>query len=188
MQPPNVKDIVPRLPLNVKYFLKGTSMSNHKPLLHSNYIPIFNKYATEKNTAGFSYIPVWNILPFTYELLHDITQSIRNITIIDIALRLGIHSIVKNTACQLLSSSQYGVFLLTPDNRSIIIYDDTMKLERIRFKIAHEIGHFALHSRSQVGIIESTSSATAMEHEADLFAGTLLYFMEIHKQPNTALA
>ena len=70
-------------------------MSNHKPLLHSNYIPIFNKYATEKNTAGFSYIPVWNILPFTYELLHDITQNIRNITIIDIALKLGIHNVFK---------------------------------------------------------------------------------------------
>ncbi|ELY2017908.1 ImmA/IrrE family metallo-endopeptidase [Flavobacterium psychrophilum] len=85
---------------------------------------------------------------------------------------------------EILSDDVSGFFVMT-DTDNIITYNKNNGKERQRFTIAHEIGHFILHSKEQPIFIDKTpsvmyrnnSSSTGedfKEREANAFAASLL--------------
>ncbi|WP_134385243.1 ImmA/IrrE family metallo-endopeptidase [Flavobacterium psychrophilum] len=85
---------------------------------------------------------------------------------------------------EVLSDDVSGFFVMT-DTGSIITYNKNNGTERKRFTIAHELGHFILHSKEQPIFIDKTpsvmfrnnSSSTGedfKEREANAFAASLL--------------
>ena len=69
-------------------------------------------------------------------------------------------------------------FCCSPKGKPVIFYDDTVTpLERIRFSIAHELGHIVqkhLHVKDSVPRIATRGTKDPMESEADIFAAELL--------------
>lgn len=100
---------------------------------------------------------------------------------------------------EVLSDDVSGFFVMT-DSGSTITYNKRNGTERKRFTIAHELGHFILHSKEQPIFIDKTpsvmfrnnSSSTGedfKEREANAFAASLLMPKrliedEISKAPN----
>lgn len=83
--------------------------------------------------------------------------------------------LLNNSDCNFLKNNQLGVSIYI-ENEWYIIVDDTMKIERIRFTIAHELGHIflghdsLLHRTPNSIFIEKPEEET----EADMFAARLL--------------
>lgn len=84
-----------------------------------------------------------------------------------------------------------GLFVMT-DNKAVISFNNNEDIKRIRFTIAHELGHFILHSKEQPFFIDKTSkvmyrnaaSTTGeilKEREANAFAASLLMPRELIK-------
>ena len=76
-----------------------------------------------------------------------------------------------------ISEPKSGVYALTKkvNNRYFIllnIYEQSAV--RIRFSLAHELGHILLHSNYDPGIYKNTTLHKRLEKEADLFASMLL--------------
>ena len=84
-------------------------------------------------------------------------------------------SIVKNSEVNELKSNEAGVSI---SNRGkwYIVYDDSTARGRIRFTIAHELGHIFLGHPLIVGYHARTVNASKpeVEQEADIFASRLL--------------
>jgi transcriptional regulator with XRE-family HTH domain len=81
------------------------------------------------------------------------------------------------------SSDFEGLLITDPDKtKGIIAYNSESSLERRRFTIAHEIGHFLLPfhndkaqcTKNDLGIIRSADERRAREAEANRFAAALL--------------
>lgn len=110
------------------------------------------------------------------EILSDYSISSLPIDVFSLAERMGIKiykysefSIEKQII--IISASQDGMSCyLTESKRYVILYNDEMDANRVRFTIAHEIGHVVL------GHKYSTDEA---ESEADFFARNLLVPMGI---------
>lgn len=88
-----------------------------------------------------------------------------------------------------LSDDVSGFFIIN-DNKPIISYNSNSSPYRTRFTIAHEIGHFVLHSKAQPIFIDkapkvffrNTASSTGeilKEREANSFAAALLMPREL---------
>lgn len=83
--------------------------------------------------------------------------------------------LLNNSDCNFLKNNQLGVSIYI-ENEWYIIVDDTMKIERIRFTIAHELGHIFLGHES---LLHRTPNSIFIEKpeeetEADMFAARLL--------------
>lgn len=82
-------------------------------------------------------------------------------------------------------SDDVSGYFVMKDGHPVISYDSTASPTRIRFTIAHEMGHYILHSKSQPIFVDKTpkvfyrNSASASgeilkEREANAFAAALL--------------
>ena len=103
-----------------------------------------------------------------------------NFRIKDLAKKLNIKLIAED-----LDDDVSGFFVLTDNNLPVITYSTKGGDKRARFTIAHEIGHFLMHSKEQPIFIDKTpkilfrNSASSTgeifkEKEANAFAAALL--------------
>ena len=83
--------------------------------------------------------------------------------------------ILKNSSVGTLKKNEIGKSVLDGE-QWYIIYDDTMSIERIRFTIAHELGHIFLGHPLKDGYHTRTIDINKpiVETEADIFASRLL--------------
>ena len=110
------------------------------------------------------------------ELLSDYSISTLPIDVFLLAGKMSIKickysEFVVDERIKIISASQDGMSCYVADSRSyLILYNDEMDSNRIRFTIAHEIGHIVLGHES---------SCEETESEADYFARNLLVPMGI---------
>lgn len=106
---------------------------------------------------------------------------------ISIAEKLGIPVVSFNQAVafspssellRIIEAGQLDAFCCSPNDTAIIFYNDQIRpVERIRFSIAHELGHIVLKHLNVRDIIprtHPTRSKDPIELEADIFAAELL--------------
>lgn len=122
-----------------------------------------NLYGAYKNARNAS-----------WQVLIDFKISTVPVRVTDITNASGI-SLIKNTDVNELKDNEVGISLHDGDGW-YIIYDDTVQKERIRFTIAHELGHIFLGHPLRIGyhtrVIDSDKPD--VEREADIFASRLL--------------
>ena len=110
------------------------------------------------------------------ELLSDYSISTLPIDVFLLAGKMSIKickysEFVVDERIKIISASQDGMSCYVADSMSyLILYNDEMDSNRIRFTIAHEIGHIVLGHES---------SCEETESEADYFARNLLVPMGI---------
>ncbi len=97
------------------------------------------------------------------------------VDVFEIARAAGI-TVIKNSLIHDLSSHESGCAYYI-HKQWYIIYDDTNSIERIRFTIAHELGHIFLGHRLRRGRSAGAKEfkpKPLTEREADIFASRLL--------------
>ena len=126
-------------------------------------IVLINAYGAYKNVRDSA----WQVL-----LDYDIRTI--PVNIVKIAVSSNI-LLLKNTETDLLKNGEIGVSILD-DNQWNIIYDDTLPKGRIRFTIAHELGHIFLGHPMKLGYHGRTidTQKPETEKQADMFAIRLL--------------
>jgi Zn-dependent peptidase ImmA (M78 family) len=118
-----------------------------------------------------------------------------NFDIEKLAIKMGIQIFEKK-----LSDDVAGFFVMSHDIPVITYKSDPLNDSRTRFTIAHEIGHYILHSKDQLIFIDkspkvmyrntaSSSGEILKEREANAFAAALLMpkdllIAEINEAPN----
>lgn len=115
-----------------------------------------------------------NVRDSAWQVLLDYDVRSVPVNVVNIACSSGI-SIVKNSEVNELRSSEVGASILDGD-KWYIVYDDTVSKERIRFTIAHELGHIFLGHPLKLGYHARTIDIDKPETErqADMFAIRLL--------------
>jgi Zn-dependent peptidase ImmA (M78 family) len=115
-----------------------------------------------------------NVRDSSWRVLLDYNVHSLPINTVSIACASGI-SIIKNSEVNELKSTEVGVSILDK-KKWYIVYDDTVSKERIRFTIAHELGHIFLGHPLKLGYHARTIDADKPETEkqADMFAIRLL--------------
>lgn len=119
----------------------------------------YGKYKDARNAS-------WNVLinHNINSLPVSVTEICKNENII----------IAKNSNVHLLQNNEYSKTMLVND-KWYIIYDDTMSIERIRFSIAHELGHIFLGHQLTNGYNNRTFNIKPDEEtQADIFTSRLL--------------
>ena len=122
-----------------------------------------NSYGKYKNARNASWETIIN---------YNITSLPVSVTAICKAENI---TLAKNSNVNLLNNNEFAKTFLVADNW-YIIYDDTMQNSRIRFSIAHELGHIFLghtlinNSYSRTFNINKPESET----QADIYASRLL--------------
>lgn len=135
-----------------------------------------------------------NVRNAAWQVLIDYNVNKLPIKVTDIVKKSNI-KLLNNSDCKFLKNNQLGVSIHI-DNDWYIIIDDTMKIERIRFTIAHELGHIFLGHES---LLHRTPNSIFIEKpeeetEADMFAARLLapacvlWGMELHSPKDIAQA
>ncbi len=116
-----------------------------------------------------------NVRNASWQCLLDVGISSLPVRVVQIAEYYGI-KVLKNSDYQLLKPSQYGISFITPNRNWVIIYKDTDPLPRVRFTVAHEIGHIVLghplFDTNHTRMFDKTRPQ--VEIEADSFAARLL--------------
>lgn len=109
-----------------------------------------------------------------WQVLLDYNVRSIPVNVVNIACSSGI-SIIKNSKVNELRNNEVGVSILDSD-KWYIVYDDTVSKERIRFTIAHELGHIFLGHPLKLGYHARTIDIERPETErqADMFAIRLL--------------
>ena len=84
-------------------------------------------------------------------------------------------TLAKNSTVKLLNNNEFAKTMLIND-KWYIIYDDSMSKEKIRFSVAHELGHIYLGHSLTNGEYNRTFDVVKPEEEtqADIFASRLL--------------
>ena len=85
--------------------------------------------------------------------------------------------VVKNSEVKLLSPSEYGCSIVDRSGKWTIIYEDSDPKGRIRFTLAHELGHILLGHELAAGFghyRKITAGRPVFEQQADEFAARLL--------------
>lgn len=115
-----------------------------------------------------------NVRNAAWQVLIDYNINKLPVKVTNIVKQANI-KLLNNSDCIFLKSNQLGVSIHL-ENEWYIIVDDTMKIERIRFTIAHELGHIFLGHES---LLHRTPNSIFIEKpeeetEADMFASRLL--------------
>ena len=124
---------------------------------------MLNSYGKYKDARNAS----WNVL-----INHKITSLPVSVTTICNDENI---TLAKNNTVKLLNNNEFAKTMLIND-KWYIIYDDNMSKERIRFSIAHELGHIFLGHQltndeyRRTFVIDKPSEET----QADIFASRLL--------------
>lgn len=115
-----------------------------------------------------------NIRNSAWQVLIDYNITSLPVDVIGIATDAGI-SVIRNSDVNELRTNEIGVSILA-DGKWYIIYDDTQIKERIRFTVAHELGHIFLGHPLKDGYHARTVDTDRPESErnADMFAARLL--------------
>lgn len=112
----------------------------------------------------------------SWQVLIDYKISSLPVNVVEIADKAGI-SIIKNCEVNELRENEFGLTIFE-NNQCYIIYDETMSKSRIRFTIAHELGHiflgFPLAYDLNSSINTFNKEKPIVESEADMFAIRLL--------------
>lgn len=110
----------------------------------------------------------------TWQVLIDFNITSLPISVVAIANTAGI-KILKNSVVNELKPGEVGASVLDGD-MWYIIYDDTVSKGRIRFTIAHELGHIFLGHPLKIGYHARTIDVRKpeVETDADMFASRLL--------------
>lgn len=111
----------------------------------------------------------------SWQILIDFKIGSLPVDIVQIASEAGI-SIVKDSEVHELYDNEAGASIKDGE-KWYIVYDDSMVRGRIRFTIAHELGHIFLGHPLKEGHNSRTTFDTdkpAIETEADIFASRLL--------------
>jgi len=114
----------------------------------------------------------------------------------------NVNNLVKSLGVQLvekeLNDDVSGLFIMSGDN-AIISYNKNEIKERQRFTIAHELGHFFLHSKQKPIFVDkkpkvmfrnsaSSSGELHQEREANAFAASLLMPKRLIQEEISSLA
>ena len=115
-----------------------------------------------------------NVRDSSWRVLLDYSVRSLPVNIVGIACASGI-SIIKNSEVNELKSTEVGASILDGE-KWYIVYDDTVSKERIRFTIAHELGHIFLGHPLRLGYHARTidTDKPETEKQADMFAIRLL--------------
>lgn len=126
-------------------------------------ILMLNSYGRYKDARNAS----WNVL-----ISHKITSL--PVSVVKICRDEQI-TLAKNSTVKLLNNNEFAKTMLISD-KWYIIYDDSMSKERIRFSIAHELGHIFLGHQLTNGEYRRTFviDKPSEETQADIFASRLL--------------
>lgn len=103
------------------------------------------------------------------------------------SIPVNIEGLVTNIGIKLekveLEDSISGLFVVK-NNKPYILYNSTQSRNRVRFTIAHELGHYTLHSKNRNLFIDkkkvlyrdnnSSTGEILMEREANAFAAAIL--------------
>ena len=110
----------------------------------------------------------------TWQVLIDFDITSIPVSVTAIAQAANI-SVIKNSELNELNSNEAGVSI-SNQGEWYIVYDDSMARGRIRFTVAHELGHIFLGHPLTVGYHARTVNANKpeVEQEADMFASRLL--------------
>ncbi len=124
----------------------------------------------------YSYGIYKNVRNASWQCLIDVGVNELPIRVVQIAQHFDI-KIMKNSDCHLLQPSQYGISFVDNEEKWVIVYDDHDKLQRVRFTVAHELGHIVLgHPLYDAGNHTRMFDIKRpqVEIEADSFAARLL--------------
>ncbi len=85
--------------------------------------------------------------------------------------------VVRNSDVNLLTPSEYGCSMVNEQGKWVIVYEDSDSTGRIRFTIAHELGHILLGHELTAGFghyRRITTGKPINETQADEFAARIL--------------
>ncbi|MDK8182134.1 XRE family transcriptional regulator [Paenibacillus sp. UMB4589-SE434] len=135
-------------------------------------LPTFDASLIRENLAG-------EFMPTRDEDIEELASSIRkkfglsdgpigNLT--TLCEKLGVNIFYLNMNHQGIDACS----VLVEDTPYIILNKDITSAVRIRFNIAHELGHIILHSRYTKKVFNKVQHSKRMEYEANRFASSLL--------------
>ena len=125
-------------------------------------IDAYNRYKDARNAA--------------WQCLIDVGINSLPVKTLRITNHLGIE-VLKNSEVRLLHPLESGCSLVDRQGTWTIIFDDAETLGRVRFTIAHELGHILLGHELEAGFghfRKISEGKTATETQADEFAARLL--------------
>ncbi len=117
-----------------------------------------------------------NVRDSSWQCLLDAGITELPVSVVKIAEHFDV-KLVKNSHRNWLTPCQSGISIMTEDGTWIICYDDNDSMERIRFTIAHELGHILLGHPLREGFVHTRTIAKErpqVESEADMFAARIL--------------
>lgn len=85
--------------------------------------------------------------------------------------------VVKNSEVKMLRPLESGCCMIDKAGKWVIVFDDTERTGRVRFTVAHELGHILLGHELEAGFghyRKISEGKTATETQADEFAARLL--------------
>lgn len=112
----------------------------------------------------------------SWKCLLDTGINFLPVQTLKIAEHFGI-DVVKNSTVNMLMPSEYGCSIVDKNGKWTIIYEDTDPKGRIRFTVAHELGHILLGHELSDGFghyRRITVGKPTNEKQADEFAARLL--------------
>lgn len=129
-----------------------------------------------------------------WQIIIDLKITSLPVSLRYICEKLGI-KLIKDSTVHLLSPSQSGISILNGDKWYIVFADEQI-IERVRFTIAHELGHILLGHQLISGYHARTFdvSRPQVEQEADMFAARLLapacvlWGLDLHTPEEIAVA
>lgn len=125
-------------------------------------IDAYNRYKDARNAA--------------WQCLIDVGINSLPVKTLRITNHLGIE-VLKNSEVKLLRPLESGCSLIDKQGKWTIIFDDFEIIGRVRFTIAHELGHILLNHELEEGFghfRKISEGKTATETQADEFAARLL--------------
>ncbi|MDW7614887.1 XRE family transcriptional regulator [Peribacillus simplex] len=129
-------------------------------------IPSFN--LTQKEFRQIDYSEIEEVAEKTRELFGLSNGPISNITLLCEKLGIGVFFAD-------LDSAKIDAHTVFVDSTPYIILNKARKSSvRLRFNVAHELGHILLHSQYDESVMLSTSKHKRIEDEANYFAGCFL--------------
>ena len=146
--------------------------------LTGEYLRAFERHATKNDPKrGGATVPRWEIVAYAADILDIAARELGdNLDMCHLARSLGIDGVIYNKYIDLLKPGQYGVIMVPNDGKAFIVLRETLCREEKRFTLAHEIGHYCLHVRSNWG--DYSIFSTIIEQEAEIFAAALMYLLD----------